>query len=233
MWTWGLALVVAFCVCLLQPNWQGPKSEPSKYSSGKCLTCNPVRYVTSFSYLNIYVSHKPPTFLTGCIFFLMILLTSDNVVVGSLSPGSAYLYIEIVIWVSLFIGIWALFVFFRMTVTHQTLNHHRYKAKVIVYKLVLLFTNIEGSTFFVIHSQLRHGEANCNWAMETFYYPLYRTNSRPLWDIQRHSLRRSTNFLEDNGLHCEVCTVESGKPNIGKRSCQALYNRHRPLLNRL
>ena len=75
----------------------------------------------------------------------MILLTSDNVVVGSLSPGSAYLYIEIVIWVSLFIGIWALFVFFRMTVTHQTLNHHRYKAKVIVYKLVLLFTNIEGT----------------------------------------------------------------------------------------
>ena len=74
----------------------------------------------------------------------MILLTSNNIDYGSLSPGSAFLYFDLIIWISLFIGIWALFVFFRMTVTHQTLNQHRYRAKVIVYKLVLLFSNIEG-----------------------------------------------------------------------------------------
>ena len=74
----------------------------------------------------------------------MILLTSNNIDYGSLSPGSAFLYFDLIIWISLFIGIWALFVFFRMTVTHQTLSQHRYRAKVIVYKLVLLFSNIEG-----------------------------------------------------------------------------------------
>ena len=152
-----LPFVSAYCNPIDKAQSQSPQS------TRQTNALRAIRFVISqVFYLNIYESHKPPTFLTGCIFFLMILLTSDNVVVGSLSPGSAYLYIEIVIWVSLFIGIWALFVFFRMTVTHQTLNHHRYKAKVIVYKLVLLFTNIEGSTFFVIHSQLRHGEANCN-----------------------------------------------------------------------
>ena len=112
-----------------------------------CLVVKSCQFCILLPRPNVYFLNSPDA---GCIFFIMILLTSDNVVVGSLSPASAYLYFEIVIWVSLFVGIWALFVFFRMTVTHQTLNHHRYKAKVIVYKLVLLFTNIEGAAPFLL-----------------------------------------------------------------------------------
>ena len=102
--------------------------------------------------------YQMPYIQTPAVFLLVVLNLSGYSVIGDLDPAKPYLYLMIWIMASFFLGIWALFSLFGITMKYNALNIHHYAKKATIFKIIVIATNVQG---FVIDSCSAYGIIQC------------------------------------------------------------------------
>ena len=92
------------------------------------------------------------------VFLLVTLNISGISNIGDLSPDKPYLYLMVLMLLSFFMGIWALFSLFGITSSYDKLSQHKYSWKAGIFKTAVVLTNVQG---FVIDSLANYGIIPC------------------------------------------------------------------------
>lgn len=88
------------------------------------------------------------------IFLLVVLALTDNLEIGDLNPRGPYLYISVIILISFFLGLWALFVFFDITKRFDLLHDYKYSQKSGLLKAIVILVNIQVTYKNIFLSQM-------------------------------------------------------------------------------
>ena len=84
-----------------------------------------------------------PYIQSVAIFLIVVLELTGNLTIGDLNPRGPYLYLMIMILLSFFWGLWALFVFFDITHRFDLLHDYQYRAKSAMIKTIVILVNIQ------------------------------------------------------------------------------------------
>ena len=87
--------------------------------------------------------YQMPYVQTAMIFITFLLLLSGTTRTGNLSPDDPYLYTQLIIQVSFFTGIWALFSLVGITLQYEKLSGHHYRTKALLLKVMMGLTNLQ------------------------------------------------------------------------------------------
>ena len=88
--------------------------------------------------------YQMPYVQTPLIFLIVVFNIADKSVIGNLSPADPYLYLILGIYISFFVGLWALFTLFGITKKYDVLNNYHYKTKRRLFKSMIIITNVQG-----------------------------------------------------------------------------------------
>ena len=88
--------------------------------------------------------YQMPYVQTPLIFMIVVFNIADKSVIGNLSPADPYLYLILGIYISFFVGLWALFTLFGITKKYDVLNNYHYKTKRRLFKSMIIITNVQG-----------------------------------------------------------------------------------------
>ena len=125
-----------------------------------CMVCLPNKTeltTNKIKFLKYCIKQGPYIHFTA-IFLVMIFLSSKELTIGNLDPSQGYVYLLTIILISFLLAVWALFVFIDMTLRNETLEQHKFKAKAVIFKLILFLVNVEG---LVVDSLAAYGVIKC------------------------------------------------------------------------
>ena len=88
------------------------------------------------------------------VFLIVVLNLTGYLEIGDLSPKGPNLYLQIVLMVSFFFGLWGLFVFFDITHRFDLLEDFQYRKKAALLKLIVILVNIQVLLITVFMSQV-------------------------------------------------------------------------------
>ena len=80
------------------------------------------------------------------VFLIVVLNLTGYLEIGDLSPTGPNLYLQIVLMVSFFVGLWGLFMFFDITHRFNLLEDFQYRQKAALLKLIVVLVNIQVTT---------------------------------------------------------------------------------------
>ena len=92
--------------------------------------------------------------LKGCVYqvpfvhvwmlFLLIIFSQIKLsVIGNTHPDDPYFYINIILTISFFVGLWAIFALFQIEKTYNMLRVHQYRIKSRLLKVQLILINVQ------------------------------------------------------------------------------------------
>ena len=84
------------------------------------------------------------------VFLIVVLDLTGYLEIGDLSPTGPNLYLQIVLLVSFFIGLWGLFMFFDITHRFKLLENFQYRQKAALLQLIIVLVNIQVTTLSTI-----------------------------------------------------------------------------------
>ena len=87
--------------------------------------------------------YQMPYVQTAMIFVTFLLLLSGTTRTGNYSPDDPNLYIQLIIQISFFTGMWALFSLVGITLQYEKLSEHHYRKKALLLKLMMGLTNLQ------------------------------------------------------------------------------------------
>ena len=87
--------------------------------------------------------YQIPYIQTVMIFIFFLLLLSGTTRTGNLSPADPYLYIQLVIQLSFFIGMWALLSLIGITLQYEKLTSYQYKKKAFLLQAMMGLANLQ------------------------------------------------------------------------------------------
>ena len=87
--------------------------------------------------------YQMPYVQTSMIFITFLFLLSGATRTGNFSPDDPYLYLQLIIQISFFTGMWALFSLVGITVQYEKLNGYHYRKKAFLLKAMMGLTNLQ------------------------------------------------------------------------------------------
>ena len=95
------------------------------------------------------------------VFLVVVFELTGYLEIGDLDPAKPYLYLMLVISISFFLGLWALFVLLSITHEYELLTHFKYPQKAGLLKAIVIFVNMQvciimsiGKYLSKVHSKL-------------------------------------------------------------------------------
>ena len=92
--------------------------------------------------------YQMPYIMSVTIFLLVVFELTNYLEIGDLDPAKPYLYLSVVLLLSFFTGLWALFVFFDITKRFDMLHDYKYSQKSGLLKAIVILVNIQVSLLF-------------------------------------------------------------------------------------
>ena len=107
------------------------------------------------------------------VFLVVVFELTGYLEIGDLDPAKPYLYLMLVISISFFLGLWALFVLLSITHEYELLTHFKYPQKAGLLKAIVIFVNMQvciimsiGKYLSKVHSKLH---ITCTRCMDGWY----------------------------------------------------------------
>ena len=88
------------------------------------------------------------------VFLVVVFELTGYLEIGDLDPAKPYLYLMIVISISFFLGLWALFVLLSITHEYELLTHFKYPQKAGLLKAIVIFVNMQVCTYHNVNMQI-------------------------------------------------------------------------------
>ena len=116
------------------------------------------------------------------VFLVVVFELTGYLEIGDLDPAKPYLYLMIVISISFFLGLWALFVLLSITHEYELLTHFKYPQKAGLLKAIVIFVNMQVCTYHNVNMQIL-----IKSTFKITYY-LYSMHGWMIWFYFFHSI---------------------------------------------